>query len=138
MDKIINHQFWRTHALLIARILMGALFIVAGVMKLNGGIEGTAIYIESAGLPAGVVLAWLSGILEVVAGAALVLGYRFKEAALALAVFVVITSFAFHSPSMWQTDALQQTMFLKNMAILAGLLFMAAHGAGNTWSLKLK
>jgi putative oxidoreductase len=138
MDKITNHQFWRTHALLIARILMGALFIVSGVMKLNGGIDDTAIYIESAGLPAGTALAWLSALLEVIAGAALVLGYYFKEAALALAVYVIVLSFPFHGPATWEVDAMQQTTFLKNMAIAAGLFFMAAHGAGNTWSLKLK
>jgi putative oxidoreductase len=138
MDKIVNHQFWRTHALLIARILMGALFIVSGVTKLNGGIDGTAMYIESAGLPAAMALAWLAAILEVVAGAAIVLGYYFREAALALAVFVIVISFPFHGPATWETDALQQGIFLKNMAIAAGLLFMAAHGAGNTWSLKLK
>ena len=138
MDKIINHQFWRTHALLIARIFMGALFVYSGFMKLNGGIEDTAMYIESAGIPAATLLAWAAAIIELVAGAMLILGYYFKEAALTLAVFVFIISFPFHGPATWEVDPMQQTAFLKNMAIVAGLLFMAAHGAGQTWSLKLK
>jgi putative oxidoreductase len=89
-------------------------------------------------LPSGTALAWAAGILEVVAGAAIVLGYYFREAVLTLAAFVVILSFPFHGPATWEVDPMQQTMFLKNMAIVGGLLFMAAHGAGNTWSLKLK
>lgn len=138
MNKVINHPFWRTHALLIARVLMGGLFVLAGVMKIQGGIDGTAMYIESAGLPAGLALAWFSALLEIIAGAAIILGYYFKEAAIALAVFVIVLSFPFHGPGTWDIDPSQQTVFLKNMAIVAGLLFMAAHGSGNTWSLKLK
>lgn len=136
MEKILNHAIWTTHALLLARILMGVLFVLAGIQKLQG-IDGVAGYIDSAGLPAAVALAWLSGVFEILAGAAIILGYYFKEAALLLAAFVIVTSFVFHSPNMWAEDMTQQTMFLKNMAIVAGLLFMAAHGSGNTWKLKL-
>lgn len=138
MDKVINHSFWRTHALLVARILMGGFFVFAGIMKIANGIDGTAMYIESVGLPLGLVLAWLAAVLEIVAGAGIILGYYFKESALALALFVLVLSFPFHGPGTWEIDPLQQTMFLKNMTILAGLLFMAAHGAGQTWSLRLK
>jgi len=136
MDKILNHQIWNTHALLLARILMGALFLISGIQKFQG-MEGITGYIGSAGLPAAGVLAWLVAILEVAAGIALIVGYYFKEAALALFVFVVLAAFLFHGPSLWAEQAMQQTMFLKNMAIAAGLLYMAAHGAGNTWKLKL-
>ncbi len=137
MDKILNHAIWDTHALLLARILMGALFVISGIQKFQG-LDGVTGYIGSAGLPAAGVLAWLTAILEVAAGVAIILGYYFKEAALALAVFVLLASFIFHNPNTWADNAMQQTMFLKNMAIMAGLLFMAAHGAGNTWMIKKK
>jgi putative oxidoreductase len=137
MDKILNHAIWSTHALLLARILMGALFIISGIQKFQG-LDGVTGYIGSAGLPAAGALALLSAIPEVAAGVALVLGYYFKEAALALAAFVLIASFIFHNPNAWSNDPLQQMMFLKNMAIVAGLLFMAAHGAGNTWTIRKK
>jgi putative oxidoreductase len=138
MQKILNHTIWTTHALLLARILMGALFIISGVQKFQH-IEMVTGYIGSAGLPAAVALAWLAAALEVLAGAAIIAGYYFKEAALILMVFVVLASFIFHSPSTWSGEMgqMQQMMFLKNMAIAAGLLFMAAHGSGNTWKLKL-
>jgi putative oxidoreductase len=136
MDKILNHTIWTTHALLLARVLMGALFVVSGIQKFQG-IDGVAGYITSAGLPAAVALAWFAAVVEVVLGAMIILGIYFRSATLFLAVFVLIISFPFHGPNAWAQDPMQQVMFLKNMAIVAGLLFMMAHGAGNTWKLKL-
>lgn len=136
MDKILNHGIWNTHALLLARILMGALFVVSGIQKFQG-IDGVAGYITSAGLPAATALAWLAAVVEVAFGIMIVLGVYFRSATLFLALFVFIVSFPFHGPNSWAEDPMQQVMFLKNMAIIAGLLFMMAHGAGNTWKLKL-
>lgn len=134
MNKIFNHPIWNTHALLFARVLMGGFFLLAGINKASG-IDGTAEMITGAGLPMPLVLAWLAAILEIVAGAAIILGKYFKEAALSLAVFTFVISFIFHAPNSWAENAMQQLMFMKNMAIVAGLLFMAAHGAGNTWKM---
>lgn len=135
MNQILNHQIWNTHALLLARILMGGLFLLSGIQKFMS-IDGTAGYIANAGLPAALGLAWIAAIIEVACGAAIIVGRYFKEAALVLAAFTVILSFPFHGPATWAPDNMQQVMFMKNMAIVAGLLFMAAHGAGNTWSLR--
>ena len=63
--------------LLIARILLAAIFILAGLNKF-GNIAGTAGYISSVGLPMGVFLAWATAIFEVVAGIALVIGFQTK------------------------------------------------------------
>ncbi len=135
MDKIINNPIWTTHALLVGRVLMAALFILAGVGKFQA-IDQTAGYIASMGIPMAILFAWLAATLEVAAGLALIVGKYFKEAAIALAVFTFIISFIFHSPSGWSEDTMQRMMFMKNMAIVGGLLFMAAHGAGNTWKIK--
>lgn len=136
MNKILNHAIWNTHALLVARILMGGFFLLAGIMKLQG-IDAVAGYIGSVGLPIPMILAWASALFEVGVGIAIITGKYFKEATLLLAVFVVVVSFIFHNPSGWGEDMMQQMMFMKNMAIVAGLLFMASHGAGNTWKLKI-
>lgn len=135
MNQIFNHPMWNTHALLLGRLMMGALFLLAGISKLQG-IEGTTMYIASAGLPAPMLLAWLSGLLEVGTAIAIILGKYFKEATIILAVFVFVVTFLFHSPNSWTETPINQMMFMKNMAIVGGLLFMAAHGAGNTWRLK--
>ena len=110
----------------IGRIVIGAYFVLSGVDKLMN-IPGTAGAIESVGLPAGVLLGVFAAILEVGAGGALVAGYYTKYAALALAAFVLVVSFLFHSPGVWTDNPIQQILFMKNMAIAGGLLFMAAH-----------
>ncbi len=137
MNKIFSHPLWSTQALLFARMLMGGFFLLAGIMKFQGGIDAVAGYIASAGFPASLLLAYLVALFEIVAGLAIILGKYFKEASITLAVFVLFISFPFHGPSMWETDPTAKMMFMKNMAIVAGLLFMAAHGAGNTWRLKI-
>jgi uncharacterized membrane protein YphA (DoxX/SURF4 family) len=132
MNQFFNHAFWNTHALLLARIGLGGLFFIAGVNKLNGGIDGVAGMIGGAGFPAPVAIAWLVAIFEVVAGAAIILGKYVKEAAILLAVFTFIITLIFHSPMDWAANSMA---FLKNMAIMGGLLFAAAHGTGNTWKM---
>lgn len=132
MKKILNHAIWNTHALLLGRIGVGGFFLYAGIMKVMAGVDGTAGAIASAGFPAAAVLAWVVVLIEIGGGAAVILGKYFREATITLAVFVVFISIFMHNPM----DAAQQGMFLKNMAVAGGLLFMAAHGTGNVWKLK--
>lgn len=136
MDKLLNHPFWTSHALLIARVVVGGFFLFAGVTKITSGIAGTEAYIASVGLPMPMLLAWLGALIEIVTGALIILGKYFRSATLSLAAFIVIISFIFHGPQLWADAPMQQTMFLKNLSIAAGLLFMAAHGVGKTWKLK--
>ncbi len=108
------------------RIVMGAFFVLAGVGKLMD-VAGTAGYIESVGFPAGMLLAVLAIALEIGAGGALLIGFQPKLAALALAAFTLFISFPFHGPGTWAENPMQQIMFMKNIAIVGALLFMAAH-----------
>lgn len=118
--------------LVIARILLALMFVTAGISKLTG-IEGTAGYIASVGLPAAQLLAIGAGVLELVAGALLIVGFQARWAALALAAFTVIASVLFHN--FWAMPAdqafMQQLIFMKNLAVTGGLLFVFAYGAGS-------
>ncbi len=116
---------------LAGRILLAALFIPAGLSKI-GGFAGTAGYIASKGLPLPELGAVLAIAVEVLAGLALLLGFGTRFAALALAVFTLVATFIFHN--FWALPAdqvmVQQLMFMKNIAVIGGLLVLAAHGAG--------
>lgn len=118
--------------LLVARVLLALMFVLAGVSKL-AGLEGTAGYIGSVGLPAPMVLAVAAGVLELAAGVMLVVGWQTRGAALALALFTVAASVLFHN--FWAMPAdkafMQQLMFLKNLAVTGGLLFVFVFGAGS-------
>jgi putative oxidoreductase len=118
-------------ATVLARILLALMFLASGISKLTG-IEGTAGYIASAGLPAPQLLAVGAGVLEVVAATMLVVGWQARWAALALAAFTFAASVLFHN--FWAMPAdqafLQQLMFMKNLAVIGGLLFVFAQGPG--------
>ena len=93
----------------------------------------------SGGLPAPQLAAVVAILVEVVGGLALVAGFGTRIAALALAAFTLVATFFFHN--FWAVPAdmamMQQLMFYKNIAVVGGLLVLAAHGAG-AWSVDAK
>ena len=117
--------------LVIARVLLALMFLMSGISKLTG-LEGTAGYIASVGLPAPTLLALGAGVVELVGGVLLVIGWQARWAALALAAFTLLASVLFHN--FWAMPAdkafMQQLMFLKNLSVVGGLLFVFAYGAG--------
>ena len=112
---------------LAGRMLIAGMFVMAGVSKI-GTFAGTQGYMASAGVPGALLPAVIA--LEVLGGIALILGYRTRIVAIALAGFTVVAAFLFHGAP----DQMQQTMFMKNLAIAGGLLILASRGAGS-WSL---
>lgn len=119
---------------LVGRILLAALFLPAGLSKISG-FEGTVGYIASKGLPMPSVGAVIAILIEVIGGLALIAGFGTRWAALALAAFTLVATFIFHN--FWgmppEQVMMQQLMFFKNIAVVGGLLVLAAHGAG-AWS----
>ena len=120
---------------LVGRLLLALLFLPAGISKI-AGFAGTAAYIGSKDLPLPELGAMIAIIVEVGGGLALIAGLKTRVAALALAVFTLVATFVFHN--FWGVPAdqamMQQLMFYKNIAVVGGLLVLAAHGAG-AWSL---
>ena len=120
---------------LSARVLLAALFLPAGIGKLTG-FGGTVGYIASVGLPLPTLGAALALTVEILGSLALLAGFGTRAAALVLAVFTLVASFFFHA--FWAVPADQafvtQLLFFKNIAVVGGLLAVAANGAGD-WSL---
>ena len=113
--------------LLIARVLLSVMFIMAGLQKFTG-IEGTAGYIGSVGLPAPGALAWLSAIFETLAGIAILIGFQTRIAAILLALFCLFTALMFHFDF---ADQVQMLFFMKNVTIAGGFLALYASGPGS-------
>jgi putative oxidoreductase len=116
---------------LVGRILLAIVFIPAGLSKI-GGFAGTAGYIASKGLPLPEVGAAIAVAVEIVAGIALLLGWKTRWAALALAVFTLVATVFFHA--FWavppEQHMTQYLMFMKNIGIVGGLLAFYAFGPG--------
>lgn len=119
---------------LLGRILLAALFLPTGIGKLTG-FSGTVGYISSAGLPFPELGAALALSVEIAGGVALIIGFGTRPAALALAVFTLVASLFFHNYWAVPVDQqfMQQLLFFKNIAVVGGLLTLAAWGAG-AWS----
>ena len=105
----------------LGRVLLGVLFLVAGIGKLAGGVEGFAGYITSGGLPA--FLAWPVVLFEILAGIAIIVGYQTRYVALALAAFCLVSGIMYHG-------AADMSGLLKNIALTGAFLRLYASGAG--------
>ena len=116
---------------LIGRVFLSVIFILAGLGKI-GDWSGTAGYMASRGMPAIPLFLTLAIIFEVLGGFSLLLGFKTKIGALALFLFLVPATLIFHN--FWTYPEAQQQMqmimFLKNLAIMGGLLTLAAAGPG--------
>lgn len=113
--------------LLIARILLAAIFVLAGFSKLTA-IDGTAGYIGSVGLPFPTLLAWGTAFFEIIAGIAIAVGFQTRLAAYALAAFSIVSAIIFHNNL---GDQMQFILFMKNFAMAGGFLALSTVGAGS-------
>lgn len=121
----------KTPLVVVGRVLLALMFIMAGFSKL-GNISGTAGYIASGGLPIASVLAVVVGLLELLGGIAIAIGFQARWAALALGLFTLAASLLFHKFWAVAPDQayVQQLMFMKNLSVAGGLFIVAALGAG--------
>jgi putative oxidoreductase len=107
---------------IVGRSLLALLFILAGSAKIAGP-QPFLDHMAAHHIPG--VLLPLVILLELGAGAALLMGWRLPFAAGALALFCVATAFVFHLDL---TDKAERTLFIKDLA-LAGALMVIAAGA---------
>ena len=112
------------YASLVGRLLIAALFVLSGWGKISG-YAATQGYMHSAGVPGGVLP--LVILLELGGGIAIVAGFYTRLLALLLAAFCILAALLFHAGS---PDMVQQIMFLKNLGLAGGFLFLVANGAG--------
>ena len=116
---------------LLGRALLALLFIPAGFAKI-AGFAGTAAYIASKGVPFPELAAAAAIVIELGLGLLLLIGWQARWAALGMAIFTLVITFIFHN--YWAMEAaqkmMQQQAFFKNIAVVGGLLLVAAFGPG--------
>lgn len=113
--------------ILLGRILLAVIFLLSGFGKLTA-ITGTAGYFGSLGLPAPTATAVIVGLIELLGGLAIVVGFQTRIVAWVLAIFTVATALVAHTG--W-ADQSQMINFLKNLAIAGGFIALANAGAGS-------
>ncbi len=109
---------------LAGRVMIALIIVLAGLSKISA-IEGTQGYMEAMGLPG--ILIYPTILFEVAAGLAIIAGFKTRHVALALAGFSLLSALVFHNQL---GDQMQFILFMKNVAIAGGFLFLARYGAG--------
>jgi putative oxidoreductase len=116
---------------LAGRILMSVLFLVSGFFKL-GAYSQMVGYAASKGLPMAGVAVACAAVLELAGGLAILIGFQTKIAAWLLFLYLIPTTFYFHN--FWAMQGMEQqdnmVHLLKNVAIMGGLVILAANGPG--------
>ena len=117
---------------LVGRILISGIFISAGISKLKQA-KQTEAYIKSKNIPFAPAARYAAASTEILGGSTLLLGLGSRIGASTLIGFLIPTTLIFHK--FWglnneQEKQMQQINFLKNLAVMGGLLKFVAHGHG--------
>jgi uncharacterized membrane protein YphA (DoxX/SURF4 family) len=127
----------KTAAILIARLLFAFAFAQGAAFKFKFvGMDATAAEIAGAGFPFPHLLAWVAAFFEIGLAIAFLTGLFFKEAAIVAAAYVLFLAFSFYGPEHWSGNLMAYGMFSSHLPFIAGLLFAAVHGPGNTLVLR--
>ena len=116
---------------LFGRIFLAAIFLLSGFGKIADW-SGTSAAMENQGMVA--VPVFLTGAiaLEILGGLSVLLGVLARWGAATLIIFLVPATLIFHD--FWVEEGMarmnQMQHFMKNLALLGGLLMVAAFGAG--------
>jgi putative oxidoreductase len=115
---------------LIGRIFYSAIFLAAAPQHFK---YSAIDYASRHGVPLPDLLVPFAGVLALVGGLSVLFGFKTKIGAWILIAFLVPVTFVMHN--FWavsdpQAVALQQNLFMKNLALMGGALLLAAFGAG--------
>lgn len=118
--------------LLLGRLLMGGYFIIPALGKIND-FAGTSAYMAQHNVPLISVLLVVTILIQLLAGAAIIFGFKGKAAAFLLAGLTLVISIFMHNSwgmeeGLARSHELQN--FFKNMGIMAGLLMITGLGTG--------
>lgn len=115
----------------LGRILLALIFLQGGLHKI-GTLNAVAAEIAGRGLPAAHLLAIAAMVLEIVLSLMLIAGWQARWAALVLFFYTLLLALLFHA--FWAVPPaqarVQNAFFFGHLAIMGGLLFVYASGAG--------
>jgi putative oxidoreductase len=120
--------------ILLGRLFFAAIFIMSGAHHFA---SETVAYAASKGVPMASILVPASGVLAVLGGLSILLGYRAKIGGWLVVLFLLCITPKMHNfwamtnPMLYQ---IQFAMFMKNMSMMGGALLITQFGSG-PWSL---
>jgi len=118
--------------LLVGRVALGLIFALSGFAKLTG-LSAFSASLAARGVPAPEIMGVIGATVEFVGGVLIMLGLFTRHAALLMILFVIVATGISHR--FWeyadpQQFRLQQSQFLKNVAIIGGFVLLFAVAGG--------
>ena len=107
---------------LIGRIFISALFLISAFNKIFD-LDGSMGWMESFGVPGFLIFPAIA--IEIILPVLVIVGYQARIAAGILSIFCLATAFIFHFDF---SDQMQFILFLKNIGLAGGFLFIVANG----------
>jgi putative oxidoreductase len=128
---------------LVGRILLALIFVLSGfekLMHLSGLVGTTTTHFAFVGIPAILVYPGLlvSLVVELGGGLLIIAGLKARWAAAIIFLWLIPVTLVFHIADYYQAlhqhqvmnAVIQQVMYMKNFAIMGGLLLLAVMGPG--------
>lgn len=112
--------------LLVARIFLVLIFLSAGISKITNFAVNQQ-YMATYGIPMTAFLLVVAMIIEVIGSLMIIFGYKTKWAAIVWVIFLIPVTLIFHTKF---SDMTQMSMFLKNLGLMGGLLYLYFFGPG--------
>ena len=109
----------------LGRLFIALIFVMSGLNKM-GSYTNVAGWMEAMGVPGALLPLVIA--LEVLGGAAIIIGWQTRFVALLLAAFCLMSALIFHANFADQNEMIH---FMKNVALTGGFLFLVANGGGS-------
>ena len=116
---------------LLGRMFISAILLFSGINKIFN-YENTIQWMEGFGITGMLLIPTIA--LEIIFPILIIVGYQTKIAAAALSIFCLLTAFIFHNDF---SNQMQIIAFLKNIGLIAALIFMIINGTKD-WAKKKK
>ncbi len=126
---VIPHTRWyETWAPVVARVLLGGLFLMGAAFKIPGshGFAMEAGMTAATGVPLASIAVLLAFLLEVIGALAIILGWHARAAACVLAFYTLALGIIFYANF---SDPMVMGEFISHLGLVAGLLFVSVYGA---------
>jgi putative oxidoreductase len=112
--------------LLISRIFIVFIFLYAGINKIRHFSDSIG-YMQQHGIPLTSIALVLAIIIEIGFSFLIILGFKSRYVAVIMMVYLAVITVIFHN---FIKDPQMMIHFLKNLAIMGGLLSLALNGPG--------
>ena len=116
----------RKYSPVIGRVLIALIFVLSGLGKIMN-FDGTLGFMQSVGIPFTAFALVIVIAIELLGGIFLILGLKTKWVAGTLIIYTAIAALIFHTNF---ADQNQMAHFMKNLAIIGGLILIANYGPG--------